>query len=115
MQLNDSLEKFENLGIAVAAISYDAPDANQRFIDSKSISYQLLSDVGVQTVKRMGILNTNFAEDHPAFGVPNPGMLFVSSDGSIVLKRALEDYRQRPNLDSILEDIDSATSANEAG
>ena len=84
------------------AISYDEWETNEGFSKDKNLSYELLSDAGADTVNALGIRNESYDEGHPAYGVSRPGILVVSPDRRIVLKRAEESYRDRPDLDELL-------------
>ena len=113
MQLNEYTTEFANHQVNVAAISYDAFDKNQAFTEERSLNYELLSDQDAATVLAFGILNEQYAQGHPAYGIPHPGVVFVDETGKIVFKRAKEGYKLRPNLDEMVAAVADVVSANE--
>ena len=109
MQLKDYVGEFEALGVNVVAISYDSHESNAEFEKENQLTYSLLSDQSAATVKGLGILNEDYEPGHRAYGIPHPGVLFVSSDATIALKRAVPSYRERPEFDEILEAVRQLT------
>ena len=105
MQLNDKVGTFEEFGVKVAALSYDDVEQNAAFAADEELNYALLSDQNARTVRSLGILNTEYEEGHPAFGIPLPGILLVSADGEIKLKRAVPRYQDRPDLGQLVLDV----------
>ena len=57
MQLQENLDKFEQAGISVFAISYDSVEAQADFAEKFGITYSLLSDVNSDAIEATGILN----------------------------------------------------------
>lgn len=102
MQLNDYVTKFASMDINVAAVSYDSFEYNASFATEQGLNYPLLSDQDAATVRAFGILNADYEEGHPAYGVPLPGIFLIGADGTISLKRAMPRYQDRPNLDELL-------------
>ncbi len=49
------------------------------------------------------ILNTDYEPGHFAYGVPQPGIMFVNPDGKILAKFAEENFRQRPDWSDVAE------------
>lgn len=111
MQLAEWQERFEALGVSVAAMSYDDGAVLQDFHDSQFLEYPLLQDRGSRHFRAFGVLNPEFEPGHAAYGVPLPGVLFVSPDGVVRLKFAVPGYRERPPM----ADIHAALAAGAAG
>ena len=107
-------EKFEALGVNVAAMTYDEVAPLTDFAEEREIAYPLLSDHGAKHVDALGIRNESYAEDHFAHGVPHPGVFYIGADGSIALKRAVPGYRDRPPFDELFAAV-SALAAPESG
>lgn len=96
-------------------MTYDAVSQNQEFSTKNGLFYELLSDEGGETVSRLGIRNEDFEEGSFAYGVANPGVMLVDSDGKIVLKRAEEKYSERPDFDELIKAVEEAVSDDDAG
>lgn len=109
MQLNERFEEFQNLGVNIAAISYDPYLQNSSFSSEQGLKYPLLADQNASTVKGLGILNEEYAVGHPAYGIPHPGIIFVLPDGSIKFKRAIPGYKERPDLDALVLAVQEAS------
>ena len=102
------VEDFKALELEVVAISYDEWETNKGFSQDNDLGYELLSDSDANTVNALKIRNEDYAEGHPAYGVSRPGILVVDENGKIVLKRAEESYRDRPDLEELLSSIQEA-------
>ena len=105
MQLAAVEQQFINMGINVAAISYDSVAKNARFHKQHQITYPLLSDVDFANVNAWGILNTEHEPGDMAYGIPYPGMAWIDSDGTIRLKFAEENFRERPDFSEVIDAI----------
>lgn len=102
MQLKNYVDIYEQAGVKVAAMSYDDIEQNALFANEQELNYAMLSDQNARTVRSLGILNTDYEEGHPAYGVPLPGILLVSPDRTVLLKRAVPRYQDRPDFDMLL-------------
>ena len=102
VQLQENLESFEQAGIAVVAMTYDAPELQQVFIDKQGITYPFLSDIDAQSVLALDILNTKYAPGDDSYGIPFPGIYVVNSDGMIVGKIFVEGYSTRVDAANVL-------------
>ena len=88
----------------MAAVTYDPPETNAAFVAKSEIGYPLLSDVDAATVKAYGVLNEDYEPGHRAYGIPHPGIVYIAA-GTIIVKRAVPGYRQRPPFDELLEAV----------
>ena len=102
VQLQENLEAFERAGIAVVALTYDAPELQQAFIDKEGISYPFLSDIDATSVKALEILNTQYEPGEGAYGIPYPGIFVVDKQLTIVGKIFVEGYDKRVDAQSVL-------------
>lgn len=102
VQLQENLDGFEQAGIAVVAMTYDAPELQQVFIDKQGITYPFLSDIDARSVLALDILNTKYAPGDDSYGIPFPGIYVVNPDGIIVGKIFVEGYRTRVDAASVL-------------
>lgn len=104
MQLQRHLAEFEAAGVAVYAISYDAPEILAAFAEEFGITYPLLSDAGSEVIRRYGILNTLVRPDESVYGIPYPGSYLTDEAGVVTEKSFYRQYRVRPATRSLLKD-----------
>jgi peroxiredoxin len=102
VQLQEHLAEFQAAGLGVVAMTYDAPDVQNRFVRKFLIGYPLLSDVEAKSVRALAILNTEYQPGHDAYGIPHPGVFVVSPEGTIVGKLFIEAYESRVDATSVL-------------
>ncbi|MCX2983182.1 redoxin domain-containing protein [Halieaceae bacterium IMCC14734] len=102
VQLQENLEAFKAAGISVVAMTYDAPELQQAFVEAEGITYPLLSDIDAASVAALGILNTDYQPGERAYGIPHPGIFVVNSEGMIVGKLFVEAYAERVEALSVL-------------
>jgi peroxiredoxin len=76
VELQGRVEEIRKQGLGLAAISYDPPETLAAFSRQRGITFPLLADVGSETIKRYGVLNTIAAE---AVG-PNANDPIVAAD-----------------------------------
>lgn len=101
MELTSWQSKFEALGVAVAAMTYDDVPVLADFAAERDIGFPLLSDKGAKHVNAWGIRNEQYEAGHAAYGIAHPGIFFVDAQGVIRLKRAVPGYRERPSLEEL--------------
>ena len=112
MKLNEIDGQFEALGVGVAGMTYDDPEHIQQFHEEWELEFPLLRDVDGQHVDAWGIRNEQYGEGTFAYGIPYPGMVLLSPDGTILAKFAEPGYRARPAWDAVLEDVRSALAGD---
>ena len=62
----------------------------------------LLSDIDGPSFKTLGILNDQYQPGDERYGIPLPGMIIVSPDGTVVGKLLIEAYSSRVDSDAAL-------------
>ena len=103
MELQSRTKELKDKGLGLALISYDAPEIVAAFSKQHGITFPLLSDVGSETIKRYGILNTVAMElagpnaNDPALAddiktyvsvvAPNARMAGIAFPGTFILDR----------------------------
>jgi peroxiredoxin len=102
VQLQSRLQGFEDAGIGVAALTYDAPALQQKFIDKFGITYPVLSDVDATSIDQLGVLDADYKPGDEAYGVPYPGVFIIDRDGVIVGKLFLTGFERRVDADGVL-------------
>jgi len=84
-------------------MTYDSREILVEFSSAQNLGYPLLQDVDVVHVKAFGILNDQYEPGHRGYGIPHPGVFYVSADGVIRLKFAVSGYRERPPFQEIYD------------
>jgi peroxiredoxin len=105
VQLAQWRERFADLGVNLAAMTYDSREILKSFHDSQSLGYPLLQDVDAAHIKAFGVLNEEYVPGDRGYGIPHPGILFIRPDGVVALKFAVPGYRGRPPLEQVYEAI----------
>ena len=108
MQLAGWTEKFAALGVGVAAMTYDSQDVLAAFHEEQQLNYPLLRDVDVRHIDAYGVRNTDYEPGDAGYGIPNPGILYIGPDGTILAKFAVPGYRKRPPFEEVLEAVQRA-------
>lgn len=102
-QLVDVAPRFEALGVSVATMTYDTLETLKAAEEDYAVDFVMLRDEDARHVSALGILNTQYEPGHRAYGIPEPGIFLVSSDGTIQFKFAEQDYRVRPDFSLVLQ------------
>jgi peroxiredoxin len=105
-QLKDLVKQapgIEALGFSVATITYDPVATLMEVAEDETVSFPLLHDEAAEHVNAYGILNVDYEPGHRAYGVPEPGILIIGPDGTILSKFSEEDYRVRPDFADVLD------------
>ena len=95
MELEQNRGEFGQLGLGIAAISYDSVAILHDFAGRRGIHYPLLSDPESKIIRQAGILNETIPKNSAFFGVPHPGSFVLDSKGVIVAKYFEDDYKER--------------------
>lgn len=103
MQLTEIAEQFADLGLGVAAMTYDPVELLKEVAEDQEIGFALLHDEQVTHVNALGIRNLDYEPGQRAYGIPYPGIFLIDADGVIRYKFAEADYRQRPDFADVLE------------
>ncbi len=95
--------QIQNLGFAVASITYDSIETLKIAEEDFGVEFTMLHDENIKHVNAFGIRNPDPQPDSFAYGIPRPGIMLISPDGIILRKFAEEDYRDRPDLRYLIE------------
>jgi peroxiredoxin len=99
--------EFEKLGFNVVSVSVDEVPLVKKFADSQHITYTMLADPSGDINKRLGIRDENYPLGSKAFGVPQPGIFVLDQNQKIIGKYFVQGYRERPDLDLIIKDLEA--------
>ena len=102
VQLQSNLKAFQDAGISIVGMTYDAPELQLPFIEKNGISYPFLSDINASTVKALEIMNKKPMPGDSSYGVPYPGIFVVNSDMKIVGKIFVDGYEKRLSAEALL-------------
>ena len=102
MELEQSLDRIEQQGLGVVAISYDSTAVLKNFADRQHIRFPMLSDPDSKIIRAYGILNETVPVGNPTFGIPYPGTYIVDASGKVVAKHFEADYKERVSASDIL-------------
>ncbi len=100
IQLQQHRAAFDAAGIGLVAITYDTPEAQQRFARDQGISIPLISDIDATTFKTLGILNNDYQPGDDHYGIPFPGMIIVDAQGKVAGKLFVAGYRSRVSAEA---------------
>lgn len=81
MQLQNAKEKFDELGIKLAAISYDSQAILMDFAKRHKIEFSLLADPDSQVIRSFNVLNTEAKGMNK--GMAHPGFFYIDDSGCI--------------------------------
>ena len=98
-------DTFSALGFNVATITYDPVETLKEVELDQDVGFPMLYDEAIKHVNAFGILNTDYESGHFAYGVPQPGIMIISPDGTILRKFAEENYRERPDFEVVVDAI----------
>ncbi len=93
-------------------MTYDEQNVLAKFHADNSLGYPLLQDVDVKHVNAYGIRNLNYNPGDGGYGIPEPGILYLSPDGVVLAKFAVPGYRTRPPFEEILQVVSEASSSH---
>jgi peroxiredoxin len=105
VEVNARLPRFEALGLAVVSVSVDPVAEIAEFHRERKIGYPMLADSDGAVVQSLGIRDPSYGPDSEAFGVPQPVIFVVDRQQVVRAKFAERGYRNRPDLDRVLEQL----------
>tara|TARA_R110000787_G_scaffold20591_2_gene61282 strand:- start:350 stop:667 length:318 start_codon:yes stop_codon:yes gene_type:complete len=97
------LKEVQELGYGVAQITHDAPDKLKAFGDSAKIGFTMLADDKAIIIPAFGVENPQFKKGSAWYGVAHPIIFAVDPDGTIRHRFSQTDYRDRTDIDAILD------------
>ena len=86
-------------------MTYDEVAVLKSFHSEQSLNFPLLRDEAAKHVEAFGVRNEQYPPGDRNYGIPHPGILFVTADGIVALKFAVPGYRQRPPLEEVLQAV----------
>lgn len=108
VQLEEWRERFEAAGVKVAGMTYDDLEVLAAFHADRQLGYPLLGDEEAKHVIGFNVLNEEYEPGHRAYGIPHPGIFFISPEGAVLAKFAVPGYRQRPPMEEVFDAVQAA-------
>lgn len=99
-------EEIRTRGFNIVGISYDSVKVLDKFTKKRSISYPLLSDNDSAIIKSFGVLNEKYKPGDRVYGIPHPIIIITDKNGMIKAKLFEESYKNRPETEVILSELD---------
>lgn len=103
---------FAERGVAIVGLSYDAPEAQARFLAEAGLDMTFLSDTGSVVIDAFGVRNPEPSPGSFAYGIPHPIVVLIDADGIIRDKLHVENYaaeggyKDRPSVEAVLAAVD---------
>ncbi|WP_164847452.1 peroxiredoxin family protein [Sphingobium algorifonticola] len=104
--LTDVAQAARSRGIAMAAISYDAPAVLDKFAKAETLGFPLYSDGGSRLIDTLKLRDPRYDSSSYANGVPYPTILLVGPDGRVKAKVVETDYKIRPSNADVVALLD---------
>jgi peroxiredoxin len=101
-QLAEIAPRFSALGVGIATMTYDSLEILKGAELDYETSFPLLRDEDTKYFAALGVLNNNYEPGSRAYGIAEPGIFLLDTNGVIRFKFSEEDYRVRPDLDGVL-------------
>lgn len=105
IDLSQRADEFAATGYPLVALSYDSIEKSSAFTEKQAIKFPILSDPESETIKAFGLLDEQYQPDSFAHGVPKPVVFAIGKDKIVKAKFFNEGYKDRPQIDEILEGI----------
>ncbi|MGE3448633.1 MAG: peroxiredoxin-like family protein [Microbacteriaceae bacterium] len=120
--LQQALPQIEALGASLVAVSPQAPDASQAFVQRLGLGFDVLSDLDQRVIRSYrlqfeldpelrdvyGRMNMSL-EEHNADGswnLPVPATFVIDQDGMVRARHVDPNYRERMTVDAILSALE---------
>jgi peroxiredoxin len=101
--LVDVDSQFEALDLPIVTMTYDSIETLKLVEEDLDISFTMLHDEDIKHVNALGIRNMDYSPGEFAYGIPQPGIFLLDSNGVIKYKFAEENFRVRPDWSDVLE------------
>lgn len=103
--INGIVPDIKERGYDIYGVSYDSPDAQDRFAMNQMLEYQMLSDEKSTVIDAFDVRDPQYTEGR-AMGVPYAAIFIIAQDGTIKGKSISGDYRKRPTNEQLLMLLD---------
>ena len=98
--LQEQIDRFEEKGAKVLAISADTPWSHRAFAEDRGIEFPLLSDFDRGVIRAYGV-------EHEV-GFPERAYFAVDGQGVIRAKKVESTPKDQPEIEKVLRDLEKA-------
>ncbi len=106
LELNKKAKSFTDAEYPVVSVSYDTPQAMEKFITKNKPTITMLSDPRSQAIRAFGILNEDAAKGTRSYGIPHPGVYIVDANKKVQAKFFEVGYKKRPSTKTLMAKIE---------
>lgn len=99
--IEQSLDKFYEVGIRPIAISVDSPEVTHQLCLNEGYTYTFLSDPEAEVIRRYDLVHAGAGENGQ--DIARPAELFVDSSGTVRWLNLTENYWVRARPEQIIE------------
>ena len=99
--IEESLDKFKEVGIRPVAISVDSPDVSRNLSQQAGYTFPLLSDPNAEVIKRYDLVHAGAGEN--GHDIARPAEFLVDSSGTVRWINLTENYWVRARPEQVLE------------
>ena len=99
-QLQEDIDRFEEKGARLLAISADTPWSHKAFAEDRGIEFPLLSDFDRKTIAEYGV-------EHEV-GFPERAYFVIDREGVVRARKIEETPKDQPEVDEVLQDLEKA-------
>lgn len=100
LELQDNLDRFEEHGARVLAVSVDSPWSHKAYAEERGLSFPLLSDFQREVVEDYGVLHEQ--------GFAERAYFVIDGEGVVRSGRVESSPSDKPELDEVLEDLEKS-------
>lgn len=76
-----------------------------KFSKRHDIQYTLLSDAKSEAIRAFGVVNKSYGPKSWGYGIALPAIFVVDKDGVVKNRFMKSDYRERPEIDMVLQSL----------
>lgn len=99
-ELQAELDRFEERGAAVLAVSADSPWSHRAFAADRGIEFPLLADFNKQVIEDYGVRREA--------GFPERAYFIIDREGIVRAKQVESTPKDQPEVEAVLADLDKA-------
>lgn len=101
-ELEKRAAAFQAAGYPIVTVSVDTVELVRKFSQASNITYTMLADPTGSVTQAIGIRDSQYPVGSFAYGVPQPGIFVLDTNGRVRAKFFVKGYRERPDPDAVL-------------
>ena len=99
--IEQSLDKFREVGIRPVAISVDSPEVSRNLAQQAGYTFTILSDPNTEAIRRYDLVHKGAGEN--GHDIARPAEFLVDSSGTVRWLNLTENYWVRARPEQVLE------------